>query len=223
MKEHPILFKTEMVEAILSGAKTQTRRIVKLPTGYEIQKTDICREVSPTGLKGRWGILAHDADPDLQVPQVKLIPCPYGGIGDRLWVRETFAYVPATAYKHSDGVQQRLNPKDPVIAAIYRAGWDRCLPTAWKPSLHMPRWASRLLLEIVDIDIERLQDISEADAAAEGCDHSKSEAAINIGWYIKPKKAFYQLWRSINGEESWDSNPWVWVVKFKIIDPDGQE
>ena len=212
-----------MVEAILSGTKTQTRRIVKLPEDFSILKPEIFREVSPTGFKGRWCVLAHDADPDLQVPRVKHIPCPYGGIGDRLWVRETFAYVPATAYQHSDGVQQRLSPKDPEIAAIYLAGWDRCLPSAWKPSLHMPRWASRLLLEIVDIGIERLNDISTEDACAEGCDHSKSEAAISMGRHYKPKAVFKHLWQSINGVENWYNNPWVWVVKFKVIDPDGQE
>ena len=216
MKKHPILFKTEMVEAILSGSKTQTRRVVKLPEGFSIQKPEICREVSPSGLKGRWGVLATNADPDLRMPEVKHIPCPYGGMGDRLWVRETFACVPATAYQHSDGVQQRLNPKDPEIAAIYRAGWDRCLPTAWKPSLHMPRWASRLLLEIVDIGIERLNDISTEDACAEGCDHSKSEAAISMGLHYKPKAVFKHLWQSINGVENWYSNPWVWVIEFKV-------
>lgn len=228
MKEHPILFKTEMVEAILSGSKTQTRRVVKLPEGFSIQKPEICREVSPSGARGRWGVLAINADPDLRMPEVKHLPCPYGGMGDRLWVRETWQPNPNCDDdewdKHNCSYYEwsgcGSNPSNLPSAlqkpehCIYQASFNG-QGLKWKPSLHMPRWASRLLLEIVDINIERLQDISEADSAAEGMGSPITRDC--------KKPAFIRLWKSINGEESWNSNPWVWVVKFKVIDPDGQQ
>jgi hypothetical protein len=88
----------------------------------------------------------------------------------------------------------------------------------WTPSIHMPRWASRITLEIVSVRVERLQDITEECAKAEGCDNSNSEAAITVGWYERPRSAFIRLWESINGADSWLSNPWVWVVEFKRVE-----
>jgi hypothetical protein len=94
--------------------------------------------------------------------------CRHGQAGDRLWVRETWAHVPITAYRCSEGVQQTANPKDPDMAVVYAAGWDRSRPGRWRPSIHMPRWASRITLEITGVRVERLQEISEDDAKAEG-------------------------------------------------------
>lgn len=192
MKERPILFSGPMVRAILEGKKTQTRRIAKEFDGFESIDKLLARFPNQKG-------------------------CPYGKPGDRLWVRETFALVPATAYRCSTGVQQTLNPGDPYTCAVYRAEWERSKPGSWRPSIFMPRWASRITLEITGIRVERLQQISEADAMAEGCPlispdpfvlgHGGSSAS---GWYS-------QLWEDIHSPGSWDANPWVWVVEFRML------
>lgn len=147
-----------------------------------------------------------DADPK------GIINCPYGKTGDRLWVRETFCY-------HDD-----------LAMYLYKADDVTCCK--WKPSIHMPRWASRITLEIVSVRVERLQDISEKDAIAEGI--SKVPFRPCEGWPIcdgymvgkddgvtglaaKASTAYKKLWESINGPGSWDLNPWVWVVEFRRI------
>jgi hypothetical protein len=145
--------------------------------------------------------------------------------GDRLWCRETFAIVPRTAYARSDGVSQTLRPDDDHDAAIYRADWTRSNGGfRWRPSIHMPRWASRILLEITDVRVERLQDISEADAQAEGIEYSERFEGYCIGeaeHYNShdPRLSYASLWESINGPGSWAANPWVWVVEFRRIEP----
>lgn len=191
MKERPILFSAPMVRAIIDGSKTQTRRVVK-------QDRDGLLDCKPTP--------AWDAF-------WKCVDCPYGKPGDRLWVRETFAVVPRTAYARSDGVQQTLRPDDDHDAAIYRAGWTHSNGGfRWRPSIHMPRWASRILLEITDVRVERAQDISDRDARDEGAEQiGDCEGAYVAG--------FRRLWESINGADSWAANPWVWVVAFRRIEP----
>lgn len=160
--------------------------------------------------------------------------CPYGQPGDRLWVREKWAPVTATAYRMSDGVQQTVNPNDEDTAAIYAAGWDRSGPGRWRPSIHMPRWASRITLEVTGVRVERLQEISPADACAEGAAeildrphadplrsaaYDKFGVTLNDGErYAGSVAAYAALWESINGPGSWDANPWVWVVEFKRVD-----
>lgn len=181
MKEHPILFSAPMVRAILDGQKTQTRRVVtrnnlKIWTGG-LDFAGKC--VSPDAetfsqamtdahdFKMRDGMLTWKAKAyDYQNADFTnwMARSDFGEVGDHLWVRENFTVVPSSAYRMSEGVQQTANPNDPDMAAIYAAGWDRSIPK-WKPSIHMPRWASRSTLEITDIRVERLQDISEADAA----------------------------------------------------------
>lgn len=193
MKERPILFSSSMVRAILDGSKTQTRRVVK---------------------QDREGLLDCEPHPAWDAFW-QCVACPYGKPGDRLWVRETFAIVPRTAYARSDGVQQTLRPDDDHDAAIYRAGWDRSNGGfRWRPSIHMPRWASRILLEIADVRVERLQDISEADAKAEGA-HNHKYNGLDLAY----ARAYSDLWESINGPDSWAANPWVWVVEFRRIEP----
>ena len=179
MRERPILFSGPMVRALLDGRKTQTRRVVKPqpPTERDFRgatfgldraiadgvkmysQNDYARlPKHPTdwSLIGSVGV-ARDAGFPLRYR------CPYGAPGDRLWVKETHAIVPRTAYAMSDGVQQTLKPGDDHDAAVYAAGWERSKPGRWRPSIHMPRWASRLTLTITDVRVQRLQDISEAD------------------------------------------------------------
>lgn len=204
MKERPILFSGEMVRAILDGRKTMTRRVMKR---------------QPHGA-GEWVLRGENwLFPDV-CPYIT-IKCPYGQPGDRLWVRETWASL--------DGVDH-LSPKDIELLcrdAGYKTGpcgdlwyqadnsyrqWgdDKQTKGKWRPSIHMPRWASRINLEITDVCVERLQDISEEDARSEGINNPLGSLALNI---------FPSLWDSINLKRGygWDSNPWVWVVEFKRL------
>lgn len=189
MKERPILFSGPMVRAILAGTKTQTRRALREGTWLD-PKLGVIRmcSVAP-GVTG-----------------FQEVDCPYGRPGDKLWVKETFAKV--------DGQTQ------PWIATDYRATYkpgDRMgdllgIKKRWTPSIHMPRVASRITLEITEVRVERLQDISEADANAEGCRHS-----FNLPAGRSARENFEHLWWTINGDESWDANPWVWVLSFKQV------
>lgn len=197
MRERPILFNAPMVRAILDGRKTQTRRIVK--ASHWRQFAD-CDDYGKT--IGNW--------------QVDLSCCPYGQPGDRLWVRETCRQVyPITPY--SNGI-------------VYRADAPRALGMdeyssrhKWPPSIHMPRWASRITLEITDVRVQRVQDISEADAIAEGV----SRHGDGYGWHTEdgrhyfptPGMSFASLWGSTYGPDAWDRNDWVWVVGFKRVTP----
>lgn len=178
-RERPILFSAPMVRAILDGRKTQTRRP---------QRT---RRDGAT----HW----------------TTVPCPYGQPGDRLWMREAFAIVPRTAYLHSDDdgkpLPHRLSP-DGTSWAVYKTGWIRCRPGMWRPSIHMPRWASRITLEVVHVRATLLQHIAERDAEAEGF------------WGKSPVKEFAAAWDKLNAKHdySWESNPWVWVVEFNRLE-----
>jgi hypothetical protein len=199
MKERPILFSGPMIRAILDGQKTQTRRIVKPqpPGGYHI---DTCH-YNDTG----WAFWVS-ADDHAGTCTCKNLKQPYGSPGDRLWVRETWAPAewPPTG-----------------VFAVYRAD-EGMFASQWKPSIHMPRWASRITLEVVSVRVERLQAISKKDAIAEGwggwhnstVDGDDPDCAGN-----GPRTWFKKLWHSINGPGSWDANPWVWVVEFKVLNP----
>jgi len=130
----------------------------------------------------------------------------------RLWVREAHALVPVTAYRCSEGVQQIVNPADPDQAAIYRAGWERCTGgLRWRPSIHMPRWACRLELDVASVRLEHLQEITLGDCVAEGCPREE--------WYMVAGGAlkwFRTSWDAINGQRaSWSENPWVWAISFR--------
>lgn len=244
MKERPILFSDAMVRAILSGAKTQTRRVVN---PYPPAQRSIIPYLPSAIVDQQDGTFAAYTDGR----KFKEFRCPYGMAGERLWVREAHAIVPRTAYRASTGVHQVLRPDDDHDAAVFRADWERSAPSRWRPSIHMPRWACRILLEIVSVRIERLQDISEADAEAEGC-----AAVAPVQWFegLKPmadgsrvrqecrgepppdwtqirplsshdplactaRDAFRRLWYSINGAESWSANPWVWCIEFRRAQP----
>lgn len=219
MKEKPILFSCEMVRAILDGRKTQTRRVIT-PQPYPSKVGD-----------GLWGVKTKrsekamaliNATPDDVVYWCKQW-CPYGYAGDQLWVRETWGMI----LPESTGNQwytirnarpfqlhPESNPVDGIAGAIYRAdgefefttGWDK-----WKPSIFMPRWASRITLDVVNVRVEQVQDISEQDAYAEGIDRSPKMP--------HPRQWFRELWNSINAKRGygWERNPWVWVITFSPI------
>ncbi|MES2620213.1 MAG: morphogenetic protein [Bacteroidota bacterium] len=190
-KQIPILFSTPMVQAILEGRKTQTRRLVKFPkdyTGGEVYKNSIY------GLK---------YESNLYGDTVQRLA--YALPGDIFWVRETWA---------------EFSGIEPKIEYVYKA--DKIFDTPakehlsgnrWKPSIHMPKAACRLFLKVVSVGVERLHDISEADAKAEG---AKAASLPDLGNTWKThKQGFEYLWHSINGEESWKQNPWVWVINFE--------
>ena len=194
MKERPILFSAPMVRALLNGTKTQTRRAVKAKHLPWLENSVL------NFLDGKWNQR----------------PLPYGKPGDRLWVRETWAHeIHALAamreedgpfaYAATDSVQHRLGEK-------------------WRPSIFMPRWASRITLEITRVLVERLQDISEEDAIAEGCAKNHNgyywggpHAVSGLKQMATAVSAYQDLWESINGPGSWDANPWVWVIEFKRV------
>ncbi len=195
MKERPILFKGAMVRAILDGSKTQTRRIVKGATGPFWSHPGY-RVVMRDGVT-KWE--THGGKPNDYGPAIK---CPQGLPGDRLWVKETHAYFDADP-EHA-GVVYRESDNGRTWEA-QDEGWK------WKPSLFMPRWASRITLEVESVRVERLNDCSRGDAMAEGCPFP------NMADGPDPRKWYSELWESINGPGSWARNEWVWVVEFRKI------
>jgi hypothetical protein len=216
MKTKPILFSAQMVRALLDGSKTQTRRVVK-PQPPDYVK-DLCSYHHPQ--PGHWLYGWSKENAELLDWCIK---SPYGGPGDMLWVRETFSPIYPQDPAYNGG-----RPIEYDYAATYTHG-DRLgdllgMKKVWKPSIHMPRAASRITLEITGVRVERLQAISEADAIAEGCsknhngyywggphpEHGLKQMATATG-------AYRDLWGSINGPGSWESNPWVWVVEFKRV------
>jgi len=207
VKERPILFSGPMVRAILEGRKTQTRRIVNLDRAYhDCGRHEIMEWRNQNGF---WfGLYEWNTVASLQ--------CPYGNVGERLWVRETWAVVPKVS---DDGPKHKA--KGDGTGATWRADWNGN-PSGfpWKPSIHMPRWASRINLEITGVRVERLNDISEADAYSEGVtipSHYKFASNGRPNDRNEARVTFETLWESINGPESWPLNPWVWVVEFKRI------
>lgn len=223
-KERPILFSGPMVRAILEGRKTVTRRVAKVQP----------RSKGDIGSYGLGQPFIRHPDPTKRNPE-----CPYGRPGDRLWVRET-CFI--NDYRDAKvPVDERAN-----VDVVYRADplpdWEgeESLIT-WRPSIHMPRWASRILLEITAVRVERLQEVTEDQARAEGmlswtfeeCDGDPrldGQPCTTTNWHWEPQKnecsgygcaeyAFAGLWKAINGESTWDANPWVWVVEFKVIKP----
>jgi len=228
IKERPILFNAEMVRAILDGRKTQTRRIINPQPEPHIQLI--------TSKSGRH--LADDFNNDLIY-----FDCPYGKSGDKLWVRETFVI---ETNQYADFLEEYDPPHaDGRPVKTFNGDiWQQCHYKAtdstpelmyddfygphcrWKPSIHMPRWASRINLLITDIRVERLQDISEEDAIAEGVDEtllpdikvpSNSPMAKMLAIYKNNVDIFSSLWESINGAGSWDLNPYIWVIEFELI------
>lgn len=208
MKERPILFNAEMVKAILSGRKTQTRRVVKFPLrdvnmGCELAGNELAGEVKAGDYRN----------------------CPLGQPGEQFWVRETWQVIHDYTDEHGNVDERRYARSIPKQRGnywhpVYAASWgnerkeDREFP--WRPSIHMPRWASRIDLLITGVRVERLNDISVGDVMREGC----SAADTKSGYCVAD--VFVQLWESIYGERSWQANPWVWVIEFERVAPAGE-
>jgi hypothetical protein len=235
MKERPILFNRPMVRAILDGTKTQTRRVVK-PEVHWVKDNP----------QGQVAMIGN------KVSMVHAL-CPYGQPGDRLWVKETW---------NSSNQWNDIKPTDMPegVPIFYAADYNPDLLNLfapWRPSLFMRRWMSRLTLEITGVRVERVQDITETGARAEGCEERHSVAMVTVVreggdvlqvapdyvhgvpavgdiWHDRrvthveqaPSKLlctardeFRNIWRSINGPESWAQNPWVWVVEFRRVQP----
>lgn len=200
--ERPILFSTEMVKAILAGKKTQTRRIVK-GTALEWLAPDMF-------------VPEFVADPDNEL-------CPYGETGDLIWVRESYLKKPNVTEKMlrdgSDTWADYYYLTDTNIDELKSWGWKV------KPSIHMPKKAARIWLQIEEVRIERLQDITEEDAQAEGV----QKDYYGFGRGQKPvdriptfKHGFISIWSKINGFDSYQANPWVWVIKFNVLSTTGK-
>ncbi|HDY9090156.1 TPA: hypothetical protein RRI82_002566 [Klebsiella pneumoniae] len=237
MKERGMIFNSEMVRAILDGRKTQTRRLVKGTDGA----VKFCKEWDINGEE--IFVVLGEKDHTGMNPVLGAISCPFGAVGDRIWVREAYRFPASLDDVSPTGVGEM------AVATGYRKPWaptfyefTGTFSDGWKgfettpkvsdagklrPSIHMPRWASRILLEITDVRVERLNTISEEDAKAEGidmealydsqdcydciADHNMTGRPTVIG-------AFKYLWESIYGEESWKANPWVWVIEFKRVE-----
>jgi hypothetical protein len=227
IKERPILFSVPMVRAILEGRKTVTRRAVK---GFQIPTEDTS---IPIGDRQRWSAIGQrdprygfcvfgSTEAECAKELEEYAPCPYGRRGDRLWVRETwycdhFEVMRGPYLKPDDlDIGEALEDGTLVYAADGLTPYEADQPI-WKPSIHMPRWASRILLEITDVRVERLQDISEDQALAEGIGAQATESFRATGLERPAGFAFRYLWASTGGE--WDANPWVWVVEFKRVTP----
>ena len=187
VKERPMLFSAPMVRALLAGTKTQTRR-----------------ELAPDLFVSGGGAVVRMVSVGPATTGIQEVRCPYGG--SRLWVRETWA-APHT-YDH---LPPRLIPQD---ARIHYAATEERGGLLWRPSIHMPRWASRITLEVTGVRVERLQDISIADAMAEGVVETNANLR-GLEPCMEWRYSYEDLWRQINGPGSWDANPWVWVIEFR--------
>lgn len=213
MIERSILFAAPMVRALLAGTKTQTRRVVKpQPPQHTVA---VGRWQDPPGFDAAWWAFVREGavqdDHPFGGAEIHGDPwrCPYGQPGDHLWVRETWRVRGGREFEYQQDRAQ----------AMYRAthhedgfplGWESY---KWRPSIFMPRWASRITLEVTDVRVERLQDISRGDAMDEGCPFR------NMAKGDDPRKWYADLWHHINGAGSWEANPWVWAINFKPVTP----
>ena len=204
MKEKPILFSGPMIRAILANTKTQTRRIFK----PDRMTWDANGRYTTHAMRG--GELSITGSGPFK-PSSWLHYCPYGQPGgDRLYVRETWAA--PHAYDH---LPPRLIPQD---AHIHYAATEDRGGLLWRPSIHMPRWASRITLEVTGVRVETLQDIDLADALAEGISDTGALILDSAGnEQGGPIAEYAVLWEQINGPDSWAANPWVWVVEFRRL------
>jgi len=227
MKERPIIFSGPMVRAILAGRKTQTRRVIKPQPLSRTQFYQQCWD--PYSRDLFYYPAEHRTPPETKNSTVDEIAsvgehvrCPYGKPGDRLWVREThrFAHHPelwdVVEYRADEAIRKPTgldNNTGYQFSQLCDMNNGK-----WRPPVHTPRWASRILLEVTEVRVERVQDISTEDAIAEAaCEALENDfAATHLNAY--PKEAFQALWDSLNGKRGygWDKNPWVWCVSFKL-------
>jgi hypothetical protein len=234
MRERPILFSSEMVCAILDGRKTMTRRVVKNQPGpTTVGYTELCSgHFNPVrSLRAFGGDIGND-DHKRALGEIwadeknKTLTCPCGQPGDLLWVKET--WVPDPPINGWPGDIEWNGCGRPIAGVpklyqhpefcIYKASWDS-IDLSWRSPIFMPRWASRLTLEITAVRVERVQDISEEDAKAEGIQPSGEHQTLCPGRSYRNE--FAVLWNTLNAKRGygWDANPWVWVISFKRVQP----
>lgn len=227
VSERPILFTGELIPRVMDGTKTQTRRLLKSPNLEDLEEFVRFQRYPDESYRA---VFAYDGgNEDVSVRS------PYGGPGDRLWVRETFwhhksDYLEQVAWP---GLSVTRNPDGGAYAPHINKSFDPREHKLWRkrPSIHMPRWASRTLLEVVDVRVQRLQDITEEDARAEGvdpvpCTHPDPTPGYGCtdcqgSGYVEPALlGFASLWDSINAKRaSWEANPLVWAITFKRCEP----
>lgn len=257
MKERGMIFNSEMVRAILDGRKTQTRRIMKVqPESNQLGLLLITDSTKHSDI-GKY----HWAESNATGNHVrsKLFSSPFGAVGERIWVRETWATLGNEEGCYVDWEDNLCKGDERSAARIYRASCEQrpgdyglwSIPDdaywkphtkehkfegAWRPLIHMPRWASRILLEITGVRVERLNAISPEDAESEGLERTNFTGfgdepglpsypepdvyfdPLKKQWKEYPPEAFAGLWESIYGEGSWKANPWVWVIEFKRVE-----
>lgn len=208
MKERPILVSTPLIRPILTDLKVHTRRLIRLPEGY-----DLAQNATVSHRHGIWWEVRCEPW------ETVVVRCPFGVPGDRLWVRETWRSVgwrPENGhwieYAADNAKVWREAPKDVLSVDVY----NHAHPDRWRPSIHMPRWASRISLEVTEIRVQRIQEITEEDARAEGvCEHPAARSVVDSGMWTY-RAAFRAVWDAID-PGGWDRNPWVWVVAFKRV------
>ncbi|MCO1336375.1 hypothetical protein MO867_18745, partial [Microbulbifer sp. OS29] len=218
-----ILFNGDMVRAILDGRKTQMRRPIKPQPFNGVNDEQAIKQIGglPPGRS-----LYQEINSAWQSRYVD-IDCPYGEPGGRLWVRETFGYeVRSLGGAPHEQIVYRASKPDAVHCYDCNGMGQ---PIKWKPSVHMPRWASRITLEITGVSVERIQDISEEDAIAEGILNSTLQTPLTktVMYHCGPwptpicgesaRDAYGALLESIYGKDGWDQNPWVWVIEFRKV------
>lgn len=220
MKERGMIFNSEMVRAILDGRKTQTRRIMKIQpahSGLGLRRVTDSKNGSDDG-KYFWS----SSDACGLKARSKSFTCPFGVVGDRIWVRETFQG-PLFDYEQMESYLEDSSKFEKPEFCQYAADGkpapeyydaDDNLRHGWRPSIHMPRWASRILLEITDVRVERLASVSDEDAGKEGYPADPSP----FGGPMDKWLWFRQLWDGIYPEQSFKHNPWVWVIEFKRVE-----
>lgn len=223
MKELPISFTAPMIRALLDGSKNQTRRIVKKPRARD---SFVCIDDA----NGWWPYQSDDGESSLCDDGMEHpYNSPYGTAGDRLWVREAW-----TTHAFLD----REPPRDLTTRSIHYVADGKIKTGKYRQSFHMPRWASRILLDVVSVRVEHLQEITAEDAINEGLtalqkgggqltkygipDRDGMPGNDDDGWHWHewekdPRAAYRKLWEQINGQGSWDENPLVWVVEFKGV------
>ncbi|HFT7869463.1 TPA: morphogenetic protein [Klebsiella pneumoniae] len=221
MKERGMIFNGEMVRALLDGRKTQTRRIMAPQPADDIER---CIFPNPEAIGWKSSLRHKHGSTTAHF-------CHYGKPGDRIWVRETFQG-PLFDYDLMDSYCKDPTPFEKPEFCVYKADGvpapefydaDDELHCCWRPSIHMPRWASRILLEITNVRVERLNSIHDVDAMREGIQNltTCSHADFGIPGVVNaqhPVRAFQLLWESIYGADSWRANPWVWVIEFKRVE-----
>lgn len=197
MKECPILLNAEMIRAVLDGRKTQTRRMLSPRQLKMIDAASSIGECYPLES-------GHQHENSQSYYREW---CPFGAVGDRLYVREAHSV--------------RVEPSEYSPGAVwYRESdigrkWEGAI--RWTPSLQMPRWASRITLEITGVRVERLNSMTESDALSEGC-HGGHGSIPGYMYSASPHEHFHHIWESIYGADSWQANPWVWVIEFKRVE-----